>query len=279
MTQSLRAVVQVHGCAHEPMVRTLVESNVYSPHLSGARTIRVLQQHRPMMIRSRVMRECGDGFEAVKAIQQHDPALIFLDIQMPKINGFETLELLEKKPSVIFTTAFDEYALKAFEQNAVDYLLKPFNQERFEKAIKKFLDNNSTLEKAAKGIDNGSQIEQLESVTKKHTEEAHRVVVKNGTSILILPTSQIIYIEAYDDYVKIFNNETFYLKKKTMSYYEEVLNTDQFVRVHRSFILNINYLTKIEALDKNNNLALLKNGAKIPLSRAGYSKLRETLKL
>lgn len=219
-----------------------------------------------------IVAECGDGFEAVKAIQQHDPALIFLDIQMPKINGFETLELLEKKPAVIFTTAFDEYALKAFEQNAVDYLLKPFNQERFEKAVKKFIENVPEKETDKK-------MEQLESVSKKHTEEAHRVVVKNGTSILILPTSQIIYIEAYDDYVKIFNNETFYLKKKTMSYYEEVLDPDQFVRVHRSFILNLNYLTKIEALDKNNNLALLKNGAKIPLSRTGYSKLRETLKL
>ncbi|MBA2610455.1 MAG: response regulator transcription factor [Bacteroidetes bacterium] len=229
-----------------------------------------------------IVAECGDGFEAVKAIQQHNPSLIFLDIQMPKINGFETLELIEKKPAVIFTTAFDEYALKAFEQNAVDYLLKPFNQERFEKAVKKFINSNSTLEKGLRGIDNYSsnqQIEQLESVPKKHSEEAHRVVVKNGTSILILPTAQIIYIEAYDDYVKIFNNETFYLKKKTMSYYEEVLDPMQFIRVHRSFILNLNYLTKIEALDKNNNLALLKTGAKIPLSRSGYSKLKEILNL
>ncbi|MBL7918788.1 MAG: response regulator transcription factor [Bacteroidia bacterium] len=229
-----------------------------------------------------IVAECGDGFEAVKAIQQYNPALIFLDIQMPKINGFETLELIEKKPAVIFTTAFDEYALKAFEQNAVDYLLKPFNEERFQKAVKKYLDFASPLEKGAGTIDNSTaneKIEQLESVSKKHTEEAHRVVVKNGTSILILPTTQIIYIEAYDDYVKIFNNETFYLKKKTMSYYEEVLDPSQFVRVHRSFILNLNYLTKIEAVDKNNNLALLKNGSKIPLSRTGYSKLKEILNI
>lgn len=227
-----------------------------------------------------IVAECGDGFEAVKAIQQHNPALIFLDIQMPKINGFETLELIEKKPAVIFTTAFDEYALKAFEQNAVDYLLKPYSQERFEKAVKKYFDSNSTLEKGVRGIEESNEkIEQLESVSKKHTEEAHRVVVKNGTSILILPATQIIYIEAYDDYVKIFNNETFYLKKKTMSYYEEVLDPSQFVRVHRSFILNLNYLTKIEAVDKNNNLALLKNGSKIPLSRTGYSKLKEILNI
>jgi len=227
-----------------------------------------------------IVAECGDGFEAVKAIQQHNPGLIFLDIQMPKINGFETLELIEKKPAVIFTTAFDEYALKAFEQNAVDYLLKPFNQDRFDKAVKKFLEGASSLEKGANGIEESNQkIEQFESVSKKHTEEAHRIVVKNGTSILILPTTQIVYIEAYDDYVKIFNNETFYLKKKTMSYYEEVLDPSQFVRVHRSFILNLNHLTKIEALDKNNNLALLKNGSKIPLSRTGYSKLKEILNI
>lgn len=247
----------------EPLARQLVKE-----YLSAFKEIEIVA-------------ECGDGFEAVKAIQQHTPSLIFLDIQMPKINGFETLELIEKKPAVIFTTAFDEYALKAFEQNAVDYLLKPFSQERFEKAVNKFL-SNSSLEKGAGRNDENKpqqQIELLESVSKKHTEEAHRIVVKNGTSILILPTTQIIYIEAYDDYVKIFNNETFYLKKKTMGYYEEVLDPTQFVRVHRSFILNLNYLTKIEALDKNNSLALLKNGAKIPLSRTGYSKLKEILNM
>lgn len=216
--------------------------------------------------------ECGDGFEAVKKIQQHNPDLILLDIQMPKINGFETLELLETKPAVIFTTAFDEYALKAFEQNAIDYLLKPFSQERFDKAIKKFLDASSEKSET-------NSIDQLETISKKHADEPHRIVVKNGSSILILPTQQVAYIEAYDDYVKIFNSETFFLKKKTMSYYEEVLDPKQFVRVHRSFILNLDFLTKIEPVDRNNNLALLKNGAKVPLSKSGYVKLREVLGL
>ncbi|MCE3228552.1 MAG: DNA-binding response regulator [Bacteroidetes bacterium] len=223
-----------------------------------------------------VVAECGDGFEAVKAIQSHQPDLIFLDIQMPKINGFETLELLDKKPEVIFTTAFDEYALKAFEQNAVDYLLKPFSPERFEKALNKFLQAHQARGENEPAL---KKIEALDNSPKKHSDEAHRIVVKNGSHILILPVSDVLYLEAHDDYVKVFNKETFFLKKKTMSYYEETLDPSQFVRVHRSFILNINYITKIEPLDKNNQLAVLKNGVKLPLSKTGYSKLREVLKL
>ncbi|MBI3133485.1 MAG: response regulator transcription factor [Bacteroidetes bacterium] len=220
----------------------------------------------------KVVAECGDGFEAVKTIQQLNPDLIFLDIQMPKINGFETLELLEKKPAVIFTTAFDEYALKAFELNAIDYLLKPFSADRFAKAVHKFADGLKEKEFS-------KAVEQLDLTAQKHREEGSRIVVKNGSSILILPTEQVTYIEAFDDYVKIFNSETFYLKKKTMTYYEEVLQPEKFVRVHRSYILNVDHLTRIEPVDKNTSLALLKNGAKIPISRSGYSKLRAMLNL
>lgn len=219
-----------------------------------------------------IVAECDNGFEAVKAIQTHNPDLLFLDIQMPKINGFETLELLENKPAVIFTTAFDEYALKAFEQNATDYLLKPFNEERFKKAIDKFL-------AIAKKEPQTNKVEKLLDTTGKHQDEAHRIVVKNGSTILILPINDIPYIEAYDDYVKIYNKDTFYLKKKTMGYYEEILDAQQFVRIHRSYILNVNYLTKIEPLDKNNSLAILKTGAKLPLSKTGHSKLKEVLSL
>lgn len=218
-----------------------------------------------------VVAECGDGFEAVKTIQTLNPDLIFLDIQMPKINGFETLELLEKRPAVIFTTAFDEYAIKAFEQNAVDYLLKPFGADRFSKSVEKFL--NTTSE------NDSEKSEKIDLTVKKYAEESNRIVVKNGSNILILPTDEIFCIEAYDDYVKIFNKETFYLKKKTMSFYEEVLNPAQFVRVHRSFILNIHFLTRIEQLDKNNSVAILKNGTKIPISRAGHMKLKSLLNL
>jgi two-component system, LytTR family, response regulator len=213
--------------------------------------------------------QCNDGFEGVKAVMQHKPDLIFLDIQMPKINGFEMLELLEEAPSVIFTTAFDEYAIKAFEANAVDYLLKPFNKERFDSAIEKwkikYLTNKET------------SIQPLLNQSGKQPDENSRIVVKNGSDIRIVPTNDIVYIEAYDDYVKIFTKDTYYLKKKTMNYYEQILDGKQFFRTHRSFIINLQQLTRIEPLEKNTYVALLKTGKQIPLSRSGYSKLKEVL--
>lgn len=232
----------------------------------------VLKEYLMPLSDFELVAECGDGFEAVKAIQQHHPDLVLLDIQMPKINGFETLELLERKPAVIFATAFDEYALKAFEQNAIDYLLKPFSQQRFNQAVQKFLELRSKGEES-------EQAEKLENIARKHVDEPNRVVVKNGSNILIIPTTEITHMEAYDDYVKIFTGETFYLKKKTMSYYEEVLDPENFVRVHRSFILNLDFLTRIEQADKTSHQALLKNGTKVPLSKSGYTRLRDQLNL
>lgn len=212
---------------------------------------------------------CHNGFEGVKAIQLYQPELIFLDVQMPKINGFEMLELLDHAPSVIFTTAFDEYAIKAFETNAIDYLLKPFSKERFAQAIEKWR-SQSEMPKI-----NGVQ-KIIENPTKQ-PDEKNRIVVKNGTDIRIVPVTDIIYIEAYDDYVKIFTKDSYYLKKKTMNYYEQILDSSQFFRTHRSFIINLNQLTKIESLEKNSYVVLLKNGKRIPLSRTSYSKLREQL--
>ena len=214
-----------------------------------------------------IMAECNDGFEGVKAIAQHKPDLIFLDIQMPKINGFEMLELVENPPAVIFTTAFDEYAIKAFEQHAIDYLLKPFNKERFDKALIKWLGSRTSEVKNTNSL--------LESVAQP--EERLRIVVKKGTNIIILPIHTVYYIEAYDDYVKIHTKEGFYLKKKTMAFYEKSLDAAQFVRIHRSYLLNIQELTKIEPLEKDNHVALLKSGVRIPLSQSGYSKLKEVL--
>jgi len=179
-----------------------------------------------------IAQECADGFEAIKAIQTHKPDLIFLDIQMPKVTGFELLEILENPPAIIFTTAYDEYAIKAFETNAIDYLLKPIGEERFAKAIEKFVASNNG---GASSI--ATQIVLANNI--KQPEESERVVVKNGNSIRIIPTHEIIYIEAYDDYVKIYTNETMYLKKKTLSHYENTLNTKDFLRVHRSYIVQL----------------------------------------
>jgi two-component system LytT family response regulator len=215
-----------------------------------------------------VAQECNDGFEGVKAISQHKPDLIFLDIQMPKINGFEMLELLDTPPSVIFTTAFDEYAIKAFESHAVDYLLKPFAKERFDKAMQKWM--------AARQTSNPSVPPALmESVAQP--EEKNRIVVKKGTNIVILPVHTIYYLEAFDDYVKIHTKDGFYLKKKTMSYFEKTLDPKEFVRIHRSYLLNLQELTRIEPLEKDNHVALLKSGVRIPLSATGYGKLKEVL--
>jgi two-component system, LytTR family, response regulator len=215
-----------------------------------------------------VVQECNDGFEGVKAIATHQPDLIFLDIQMPKINGFEMLELIEDPPAVIFTTAFDEFAMKAFEAHAIDYLLKPYSKDRFKKAISKW--------KISRQMENTKSTEELLGDIVQ-PEEKNRIVVKKGSNIVILPVNTIHYLEAFDDYVKIHTKDGFYLKKKTMAHFERALDTAQFVRIHRSYLLNLQELTRIEPLEKDNHVALLKSGARVPLSQAGYSKLKEVL--
>jgi two-component system, LytTR family, response regulator len=238
----------------EPLARSIV--NEY------------LQQHPQLQL----VQECGDGFEGLKAIQQHQPDLIFLDIQMPKITGFEMLELIEQPPSVIFTTAFDEYAIKAFESHAVDYLLKPFNQERFDKAIAKWHEQRSTqqTEKATQDL--------LESASLSPTQ-SNRIVVKNGSKIKIIPVHDVFYLEAADDYVKIHTSEGYFLKNKTMVHFEQSLDSQQFVRSHRSYIVNVQQITRIDPYEKDNHVAVLRSGAKVPVSRSGYGKLKEVLGL
>jgi two-component system, LytTR family, response regulator len=235
----------------EPLARSIVKE--------------CMQQH-PLL---QLMEECGNGFEGVKAIQQYNPDLIFLDVQMPKITGFEMLELLEHPPHIIFTTAFDEYAMQAFEANAIDYLLKPFTQERFDKAISKWKELMNTQHKPA--------TEKLLEQVSKHPAHNERVVVKTGNKIKIIPLHEIQYLEAADDYVRIITQEGSFLKKSTMSYFENVLNTSQFIRTHRSYIINIQQLTRIDPYEKENHIALLKSGAKIPVSRSGYPKLKAML--
>jgi two-component system, LytTR family, response regulator len=216
-----------------------------------------------------LVQECNDGFEGIKAIMQHHPDLIFLDIQMPKINGFEMLELVDQPPAVIFTTAYDEYAIKAFENHAVDYLLKPFNQERFDKAINRWRDkkSNNTEESAKPLLDTASKL----------PNQNQRIVVKTGSKIKIIPVDDILYLEAADDYVKIHTKEGAYLKNKTMSHFESALDPALFVRTHRSYIVHIQRITRIEPYEKENFLALLTTGAQVPVSKAGYAKLKTVL--
>ena len=216
-----------------------------------------------------IAQECGDGFEGVKAIQQHQPDLIFLDIQMPKITGFEMLELLDQKPSVIFITAYDQFAIKAFEANAVDYLLKPVAEDRFRTAILKW---KSKVEP--------TQPQPMEHVLNTMSSvgaQQARVVVKTGSKVKIIPVHEIHWIEADDDFVKIHTAEGAFLKNKTMNFYEQSLDPTQFVRVHRSYIIHINQITKIEPYQKETHLAILRDGSKIAVSKTGYAKLKALL--
>ncbi|HRD57090.1 MAG TPA: LytTR family transcriptional regulator DNA-binding domain-containing protein [Ferruginibacter sp.] len=226
-----------------------------------------LQQHPSLEI----IQQCGDGFEGIKAIQQYQPDLVFLDIQMPKINGFEMLELLDNPPSIIFTTAFDEYAIKAFEANAIDYLLKPFSQERFNKAIDKWKEQQS------KQLQNTTSL-LLESVVQQPSQ-SNRIVVKTGNKIKIIQVPDVLFFEAADEYVKINTAEGYFLKKKTMQFFEQSLPADLFVRCHRSYILNISEVTRIEPYEKDNFVAILRSGVQVPVSRNGYIKLKEVMGL
>jgi two-component system LytT family response regulator len=210
--------------------------------------------------------ECSDGLQGVKAVQEKEPDLIFLDIQMPKINGFEMLELIDSPPHVIFTTAFDDFAIKAFELNAIDYLLKPFSKDRFGKALMKFSEKNPSPQLN----------EVLESAAHTPSQQG-RVVVKDGNKIKIIPVSQIQYIESADDYAKIHTADGTYLKNRTMNFYEQSLGAYHFTRIHRSYIVNTQLITGIEPYEKDGQLVILNTGAQLSVSKAGYARLKEEL--
>lgn len=234
-----------------------------------------------------VIQECNDGFEGLKAIQQFHPDLIFLDIQMPKINGFEMLELVENPPAVIFTTAFDEYAIRAFETHAVDYLLKPFSKERFDKALRKWMDQFEPAVAATPGTPANPATpappavrqQSLLDTAAESPAQQQRVVVKTAGKIKIIPIEDIHYLEAADDYVKIHTHNGAFLKNRTMGYFEKVLDPSRFVRTHRSYIINIQQVTRIDPYEKDSHLCVLSSGAQVPVSKAGYVKLRSVLGL
>ena len=226
----------------------------------------IVKEYLQSFLDIHIVAECNDGFEGMKAILQYEPELIFLDIQMPKINGFEMLELIENPPAVIFTTAFDEFAIKAFELNATDYLLKPFSKERLDKALGKFLNQPSAQSPQA-----------LIDAAAQSAGQQNRIVVKDGNKIKIIPVNQIHYLEAADDYVKIVTKEGTFLKKRTMSFFETSLALYQFVRIHRSYIVNTQLITRIDPYEKDGHLVLLSTGAKLQASRSGYARLKEVL--
>lgn len=216
-----------------------------------------------------VVGQAANGFEALKIIQESKPDLLFLDIQMPKINGFELLEVLDDHYEVIFITAFSEYAIRAFEKNAVDYLIKPVDPDRLRLAIDK-----AKMRIAQHQPDATKLLP--ENYLGKH-ETLERLVVKSGTKIHILPLRSVFRIAAEDDYISIHTADGKFLKKQTMKYLENHLPAEEFVRIHRSHIINISVLEKIEPYSKDHYLAILKNGDKVPISNPGYQALKQKL--
>ena len=216
------------------------------------------------------MSECDNGFSAVKAISELKPDLVFLDVQMPKLDGFEVLELIDAKLAVVFVTAYDQYATKAFDAAAVDYLLKPFDLARFETALERV---RRKLAVAPVPLATA----ELRNAALPPGRHAERVVIRDGARVHILPVAQIDYVEAQDDYLAFHSAGKSYLKQQTISSLEESLDSKQFVRVHRSFVVNLERIRKIEAYTKDARIAVLTDGAKIPVSRGGYLKLKEAM--
>ncbi|MFQ5709920.1 MAG: LytR/AlgR family response regulator transcription factor [bacterium] len=218
-----------------------------------------------------IEQQCSNGFEGLKAIQETHPDLIFLDIQMPKITGFEMLELLDEAPAIIFTTAYDQYALKAFDVNAIDYLLKPFSRERFHEAVNK----------AVKALGDPSKQQKALRKLKKHLEARgdylERIVVTEGYKILIVPVQNIYWLEAQDDYVMLHTREGGFLKQQTMKYFEAHLDPSEFVRIHRSHIVKISTIKEIEVFSKESHRVRLANGQRLPVSKSGHARLRSIL--
>lgn len=218
-----------------------------------------------------IVGECNNGFDGLKAINDLKPDLIFLDIQMPKLTGFEMLELLENPPMVVFATAYDEFALKAFENNAIDYLLKPFSKSRFDQALQKVM--KQYAEKPAITPNYDKLIENVNTAKDK----LERVVVKESGKILIIPVSDVYYIEAADDYVVISSANKEYVKNSTMRFYEEKLPADTFVRIHRSCIVNVNFIKEIQPYNKETHSVIMKNGKSLKTSRQGSAELKGLL--
>jgi two-component system LytT family response regulator len=219
-----------------------------------------------------IVAECANGFEAVKAVSELKPDLVLLDVQMPKLDGFEVLELLGRDQPVVFITAYDQYALRAFEVHAIDYLLKPYSAERFQEAIGRARERLRLRAGAP-----STPVEALVRDAKPKTGHAERVLIRDGANVHVLPVDTIDYVEAQDDYVAFKSAGKQYLKDQTLASVEATLDPARFVRIHRSFILNLDRIAKVELYAKDSRVAILRDGTRLPVSRAGYARLSELL--
>ncbi len=216
-----------------------------------------------------VVAECGNGFDAVKAVTELQPDLMFLDVQMPKLSGFEVLELIGREVAVIFTTAYDQYALRAFEVHAVDYLLKPFSEERFAEALARA--------RARLAARDALPVEELVAEARPRQTPVERVLIRDGAQVHVLPVERIDYVEAQDDYIAFKSDGKQYLKDQTLGTAEAALDPTRFVRIHRSYLLNIDRIARVELYAKDSRMAVLRDGTRLPVSRAGYARLSKLL--
>lgn len=228
----------------------------------------VVREHLSSHSEIEIVAECANGFEAVKQISELKPDLLFLDIQMPKLNGFEVLELVEHRPAVIFVTAYDQYAIKAFDVHAVDYLLKPFTRERFEEALQRAITRIGRED---------SSVRDLVREVRNREQPLDRILIKEGSTVRVLAADTVDYIEAQDDYVSFHVGGKQFLKHQPLAELESQLDSKRFVRIHRSYILHIDRLSKLEPYSKDNRMAVLKDGTQLPVSRTGYEKLKVLL--
>jgi two-component system LytT family response regulator len=215
-----------------------------------------------------IVAECVNGFEAVKAVSELHPDVLLLDVQMPKLNGFELLELVGREAAVIFTTAYDEYALRAFEVHAIDYLLKPFGPERLQEALMAARRRLGTTD-ASPG--------QLAADARPPGAWITRLVIRDGAKVHVLPLDKVDFVEAQDDYVSVRSGDRTLLKEQPLSDLERQLDPHRFVRIHRSFLLNLDCLVRIELAAKDTRIAILRDGRQLPVSRTGYARLKELL--
>ena len=218
-----------------------------------------------------IIAECADGFTGLKTVSLMKPDLVFLDIQMPRLTGIEMIEVMTEKPEIIFTTAYDQFAIRAFELNAVDYLMKPFPKRRFLEAVKKAISRIRSEE------GNKKPASEILAIKPEISPPLNRMVVRKGNAINLIPVEEIRYLEAQDDYVMIYHSAGKALKQQTMKSCEDNLSKNDFVRIHRSYIVNIGEIKRIEPYGKDNYVAILQSGDKLPVSRSGYKHLKEEL--
>jgi two-component system LytT family response regulator len=219
-----------------------------------------------------VFGECANGFEAVKIVAERQPSLIFLDIQMPKLDGFEVLELIGNSAAVVFVTAHDNYAIRAFEVHAVDYLLKPISVERFEAAL-----HRAKQRLAGNPPHLPLQPAELAASARPPAQYLDRIPVRDGARVFIIPVAKLDYAEAQDDYLALVSEGKKHLKQQTIASLEAALDPSRFLRIHRSYIVNLERVARVEPYAKDSHVAILHDGARLPVSRAGYARLRSLL--